>query len=346
MFTLRSSNNSFSLHVALFIRKMILRRFLRSAVTPLSDVKVSDRGGSEAMFLDLLDHIRKNRMDKDPDVHRRPSDIIHRMTQQETELTRTLFGRLSEGTKSEDELRAVREHNIDPYWDPFTEVMDTRDKLMADYREYSAMASAAEEKKTRVKIKRALMAANKTYDSYTSKFRGQIDRDRVPGMPKPHRILEQFWQPSGIQGQINKENITWRDTDILQHFRAPNGYILPRRATMLSKNNHKKLTKAIKIAQHMALIPRKWNSKDFETMPLKDPLQWMVDRLTKRVERGGMTSRQLEGVVSSTIDKKITPQRAEAMLQVLMSDVAPDLNYSRFIKLLQKDTALPAKTSD
>ena len=304
-------------------------------MSPLSGLKVSDRGGSEAMFVELLDHIRKNRLDKDPEIHRRPSDVIHRLTQAETELSRTLFGRLSEGSKAVEELQALREHNIDPYWDPFAQVQDARDKVMADYNEYSALATAAEAKKARIRIKRALTASNKVYDCYSDKFRSLVSRERQAGMPKPHRILEQFWEPSGIQQQLNKEKITWRDADILQHFRAPNGYILPRRATMLSKKNHKRMTKAVKIAQHMSIIPKKWNSKDYQTMPLTDPLQWVVDRLTKRVERGYMTKRQLESVTQPITDRKLSPQRAEAMLKVLMTDVAPDLNYSRYIKVMQ-----------
>ena len=304
-------------------------------LSPLVNVKVADRGGSEALFVELLDHIRKNRLYKDPEVHRRPSDIIHRLTQAETELTRNIFSRLSEGDKSIEELHALRDHKIDPYWDPFAQVLDAREKVMADYHEYSALATAAEAKKARIRIKRALTASNKLYDTYSDKFRSLVKRERDHGMPKPHRILEQFWEPSGIQKQLNKEKITWRDADILQHFRAPNGYILPRRATMLSKRNHKRMTKAVKIAQHMAVIPKKWNSKDYQTMPLADPLQWVVDRLTKRVERGYMTKRQLESVTQPITDKKLSPQRAEAMLKVLMTDVAPDLNYSRYIKFMQ-----------
>jgi len=323
---------------------MFLSRLSRSS--HLTDVKVTSRGGSEAMFLELMDQIRKNRLDKDPEVHRRPSDIIHRMTQAETELTRKLFSRLSEGNQTDEQLNAVREHNIDPYWDPFAQVIETREKVMADYREYSALASAAEEKKTRIKIKRALTASNKVYDSYSTNFRMFAKRDRDRGAPTPHRILEQFWKPSGILEQLNKEKITWRDADILQHFRAPNGYILPRRATMLSKRNHKNMTKAIKIAQHMAVIPKKWNSNDYETMPLKDPLQWTVYRLSKRVERGYMSGKQLDGVTKTSMDKRVTPQRAEAMLKVLMTDIAPNLNYSRFIKDVQRAPQLSPKVSD
>ena len=314
---------------------MFLQRFVSRSVSTLRNTKVSEKGGSEALFLELIDDIRKNRLDKDPEIHRRPSDIIHRMTAAETEITRTLFGRLSEGQKTTEELVALREHNIDPYWDPFALVQETRDKVVAEYHEYAGLATSAEAKKARIKIKRALAMSEKTYDSFSDKFRALAKRPRDFGPPKPHRILEQFWEPSGLHSQLNREKITWKDVDILQHFRATNGYILPRRSTQLSKKNHKAMSKAIKIARHMALIPKKWNSNERETMPLMDPMQWMVDRLSKRVERGYMSKHELEGVTKSILDKKIGSKRAEAMLRVLMGDLAPELNYSRFIKHMQ-----------
>merc|ERR1711865_660827 len=109
-----------------------------------------------------------------------------------------------------------------------------------------------------------------------------------------------------------REKITWRDIDIIQHFMTDNGYILPRRTTMLSRGQQKRLVKSVKTAQVMSLLPYNWKPSDYQAMPLMDPLQWMADRLTDRVKEYG--------------DK-----RSRAMVQIMM-ERHPELNYRVFLK--------------
>jgi len=62
----------------------------------------------------------------------------------------------------------------------------------------------------------------------------------------------------------------------------------------------------------MSLLPYKWKLKDYQAMPLTDPLQWTADRLTDRVKEAG-------------------DRRSRAMLQVMMERY-PELNYKNFLK--------------
>ena len=312
---------------------------LRNSVRLLtSNSKVSSRGSHDALFLELLDEIRASRLDKDPEVHRRPSDDIVRLTQEETNITRKLFHRLSEGSTSAEEQEAAREHRIDPYWDPYEKVKEGREKLVADFNEFSALVTASEAKRARIQIKKSLMDHQKKYDNYSAKFRKSLGRSSDTQIPQPHRIMEQFWERSALQAQLNQQKITWRDADLLQHFRAPNGYILPRRSTMLSKQKQREMSRAMKIAQHMAIVPIKCNAKNYQAVPLMDPTQWMVDRLTRRFSLCSLTQQEKDSLVASELDSKISAQRAEAMLKVLMTQLAPNLNYTEFIKLKQKNS--------
>lgn len=47
----------------------------------------------------------------------------------------------------------------------------------------------------------------------------------------------------------------YRQTDILRHFISPEGKIMPRRQTGCSAKDQRKITRAIKHARHMALLP-------------------------------------------------------------------------------------------
>ncbi|MBU0507864.1 30S ribosomal protein S18 [bacterium] len=49
--------------------------------------------------------------------------------------------------------------------------------------------------------------------------------------------------------------IDYKDTKLLQRFLKPTGMILPRRLTRLSGIQQRALTKAVKRARHLALLP-------------------------------------------------------------------------------------------
>eukprot|EP00913_Durusdinium_trenchii_P006671 g6268.t2 len=235
-------------------------------------------------------------------------------------------------------------------------------------------ASGTIHRQTRIQIKRSLArTACGVYNPYSSSFRIH-QRQEVPDQPpKPFRLPDKFWEPSPLQVQLANERITFRDLDIIQHFLADNGYILPRRTTMLSRRKQKDrsanrvlaaamffgpvphpLTCTVQrqlpslnvpdaeppqlnvggcsLAQHGrvnepdrganddvdprptrgCLLPFRMKPKDYQVMPLMDPLQWMADRLTDRVRE----------------DKD---RRSAAMLQVMMERY-PELNYRNFLK--------------
>ena len=265
-------------------------------------------------------------MERDPDVHNARSPVIEKLTQQETDITRTLFERLDESAHTQEERIARREHNIDPYWDPFRHVEESREKLQAEYDEYAKLVSAADAKAVRVQIRKALLKNRMRYDSYSLDFRRWLKRLPAEKIPVPHKVHEQFWELSGLQKQLARERITWRDPDIIQHFRAANGYILPRRLTKLSKRKQMDLVKAVRVAQQMAVIPFDWNSSGSETMPLMDPVQWMSFRLSRQVEKGkdGMP-----------VKDQVRNVRAAAMMTTLTKS-NPEINTNYFKHLLRK----------
>ena len=264
------------------------------------------------------------------------SEAIEKLTQQETDITRTLFERLDENAYTQEERIARREHNIDPYWDPFRHVDDTKEKLTAEFDEYAKLVSAADAKAVRVQIRKALLKNKQRYDSYSLDFRRWLKRLPAEKIPVPHKIHEQFWELSGLQKQLGRERITWRDPDIIQHYRAANGYILPRRLTKLSKRKQMDLVKAVRKAQQMALVPFDWNSSGSETMPLMDPMQWMSHRLSRQVEKGK------DGL---PVKDSIKNARAAAMMTVLTEKQGSDVNTNYFKHLVCKrgesETPLP-----
>ena len=252
--------------------------------------------------------------------------MIEKLTQEETEITRTLFERLDESAHTSEERIARREHNIDPYWDPFRKVEDAREKMGAELDEYTKLLSAADAKIIRTQIRKALLKNKQRYDSYSLDYRRWLKRLPADKIPVPHKVHEQFWELSGLQKQLGRERITWRDPDILQHYRAANGYILPRRLTKLSKRKQKDLVKAVRIAQQMALVPFDWNSSGSETMPLMDPVQWMSYRLSRKVEKSSS---------GTPVKGEVQNARAAAMMTVLATE-RPDVNTNYFKHLLEK----------
>jgi ribosomal protein S18 len=259
-------------------------------------------------------------------VHHARSEKIEKLTQEETDIVRTLFERLDENALTTEDRLARRAHNIDPYWDPFRKVEETREKLVADFDEYAKLVSAADAKIVRTQIRKALLRNRMRYDSFSLDYRRWLKRQPTDKIPIPHKIHESFWELSGLQKQLSRERITWRDPDIIQHFRAANGYILPRRLTKLTRRKQMQLVKAVRIAQQMALIPFDWNSAGSETMPLMDPLQWATYRLSRQVEkdsRGQIHKDQIKNV------------RAAAMMTTL-TDKYPSVNTNYFKHIVRK----------
>ena len=262
-------------------------------------------------------------------MHHARSEVIEKLTQEETDITRTIFERLDEDAHSPEERLARREHNIDPYWDPFRKVEETREKVEAEFDEYAKLVSAADAKVVRTQIRKALLRNRMRYDSYSLDYRRWLKRLPAEKIPVPHRIHEQFWELSGLQKQLARERITWRDPDIIQHYRAANGYILPRRLTKLSRRKQQDLVKAVRIGQQMALIPFDWNSSGSETVPLMDPVQWMSDRLSRRVEKGN-DGKKVKGEIRNA--------RAAAMMSVLSKQESVNTEY---FDRLQKKSEQP-----
>merc|ERR1712060_229956 len=182
----------------------------------------------------------------------------------------------------------------------------------AEFDEYAKFANVAEQKRIRIQIKKSLKRNAQVYNPYSPEFRKWHGREAGELPPKPFRLSDKHWELTPLQVQLSRERITWRDVDIIQHFIADNGYILPRRTTMLPRQKQKELVKAVKIAQRMSLLPYGRKLQDFQAMPLMDPLQWTVDRLIDRVVEG-------------------RDKRSRAMLQVMM-DRHPELNYKNFLK--------------
>ena len=260
------------------------------------------------------------------------SEAIEKLTQQETDIVRTIFGRLDEDAHLVDDRIARRAHNIDPYWDPFRKVEETREKVVAEYDEYAKLVCAADAKVVRTQIRRALLNNRRKYDSFSLDFRRWVRR--VPGekIPVPHKVHDSFWELSGLQKQLVRERITWRDLDLIQHFRAANGYILPRRLTKLTRRKQMDLVKAVRVSQQLALAPFDYNARGSETMPLMDPLQWLAYRLSRKVEKT-FTGQVLKGTIADP--------RAAAMM-ILLAERRPDLNLNYF-KHMQVDEKLPFK---
>mmetsp|Transcript_17849 Transcript_17849/g.39347 ORF Transcript_17849/g.39347 Transcript_17849/m.39347 type:complete len:353 (+) Transcript_17849:51-1109(+) len=298
-------------------------RAVSSKASTATDVKVSERGSADALFRECLDTLRKQRLENNPDVHTRPSPLIEKLTLDEVDVLREAFHRVDRSEKMSPTQQSKGEElaGIDPYWNPFHSLSDTQESVIAEFDEYSKMASAAEAKRLRISIRRSLKRVPSLADPFTYDFKRSREKDpkqygggsQTPAQPRPHKMNDAFWDRTPLQERILREDrIRWTDVDILRQMVAENGYILPRRTTMLSKRKQLQLVKAIRNAQQMALIPWDWKPQDFTVMPLMDPLQFLVERLTDRY----LDHRDL---------------RSQAMLKVMIRRY-PELKYRRFLK--------------
>eukprot|EP00933_Yihiella_yeosuensis_P072714 TRINITY_DN81205_c0_g1_i1.p1 TRINITY_DN81205_c0_g1~~TRINITY_DN81205_c0_g1_i1.p1 ORF type:complete len:348 (+),score=74.39 TRINITY_DN81205_c0_g1_i1:30-1073(+) len=280
----------------------------------LLDTKVSQSGSADALLQDAVDSVRARRAELELDRAFRQVDTaaVTKLKQDELELTRKIFQRVDPTEKSTSNLSHAG-HDIDPYWNPFAQVRDLKNQVTAEFDEYARYVSVAEAKRTKIQIKKSLRRMSDNYNPYSSSFRDYHDRKAGDQMPKPFRLPDKYWEPTPLQVRLANEKITFRDVDIIQHFIAENGYILPRRTTMLTRKKQQELVKAVRIAQCMSLLPYKFKLKDYQAMPLTDPLQWTADRLTDRV-------------------REHRDRRSRAMLQVMMERY-PELNFRNFLKL-------------
>eukprot|EP00930_Biecheleria_cincta_P070916 TRINITY_DN58486_c0_g1_i1.p1 TRINITY_DN58486_c0_g1~~TRINITY_DN58486_c0_g1_i1.p1 ORF type:complete len:378 (+),score=56.17 TRINITY_DN58486_c0_g1_i1:77-1135(+) len=277
------------------------------------DTKVSESGSADALLQEAVDAVRSRRSQLELDRTFRDKDTsaITKLKQDELELTRKIFRRIDPTGDLTSNLSHAG-HDIDPYWNPFSNVRELKGQVTAEFDEYSRYVSVAEAKRTKIQIKKSLRRMTGVYNPYSSSFRDYHERQAGDQPPKPFRLPDKYWEPSPLQVRLANEKITFRDIDIIQHFIADNGYILPRRTTMLSRKKQSELVKAVRIAQNMSLLPYKWKPKDYQAMPLTDPLQWTADRLTDRVREAG-------------------DRRSRAMLRVMMERY-PELNYKTFLK--------------
>lgn len=279
----------------------------------MMDTKVSTGGGPDALFNECLDQIRRQRAELELDhVYKDvETGAVTKLKEDELALTRRIF-RTVDPTRDVPMDRELEKHHIDPYWDPYHKVRSLKDQVTAEFDEYSRIVSVAEQKRVRIQIKRSLRRNRPIYNPYSREFRRQHGRKASEPMPVPFHMPDMFWERTPLQEKLERETITWRDVDIIQHFMADNGYILPRRTTKLSRRKQRDLVRAMQTAQCMALIPYKWKVNDFMAMPLMDPLQWMADRLTDRV-----------------VEHR--DKRSRAMIRVMMEKY-PELDYGSFLK--------------
>jgi len=278
------------------------------------NTKVSASGSSDALFQEAIDAVRQRRaeLELDPVYNQVETSAITKLKQDELELTRKVFARVDPEKNLTSDL-SHGGHDIDPYWNPFQQVQSLRDKVTAEFDEYARYVSVAEAKRIRIQIKRSVKRNAQVYNPYSEEFRKWHGREKgFDQPPKPFRLPDKHWEPSPLQVKMAKEKITWRDVDIIQHYLADNGYILPRRTTMLTRQQQKRLSKAVRGAQMMSLIPYQWQIQDYQSMPLTDPLQWMVDRLSDRVV-------------------EYRDRRSAAMLQVMI-ERHPELNFRSFLR--------------
>jgi len=306
----------------LHTRLLGTHRAFSDKVVPFGQEKVSPRGGPHALFLEAMDKVRSLRRKADDDVDTRESQAILELSADELELTRKIFHRLDPTSVT------LQDSRIDPYWNPFAKVEEERQSVQQEFDDYARMVSAAEARQQRIKIRRQLKefrygtkpgdgSSGDPYSAAFRKYAGQAN----PEPPKPHRLDDKYWARTPHEQILGKERITWRDVDIIQQYLAPNGYILPRRTTLLSKMNQRKLMKAVRTAQKMALLPYDWKPFDYQTMPLMDPVQFMADRL-----------------VDKWID--LGDQRSRAMLIVMVKKY-PHLNYGRYFKYCREHSLSP-----
>lgn len=284
-----------------------------AVVRMMLDTKVSGSGTADALFQECVTKVREQRAELDnvPAFQQVYTGAVTKLKQDELELTKKIFQRVDPAKDVTSDL-THKGHDIDPYWSPFHKVRDLKEQVTAEFDEYARYVTVAEQKRIRIQIRKSLKRCAQVYDPYSPESRKWYGREAGDQPPKPFRLPDKHWEPTPLQVRLSRERITWRDVDIIQHFIADNGYILPRRSTMLSRPKQKELVKAVQRAQRMSLLPYKWKLQDYQAMPLMDPLQWTVDRLTERV-----------------VDER--DRRSRAMLQVMM-ERHPDLNYRNFLK--------------
>lgn len=277
------------------------------------DTKVSPRGTADALFQEAIDTLRERRasLEQDEVFQQVDTGPVTKLKQDELELTRKIFQRVDPSRDLTSQLSHAG-HDIDPYWSPFHKVRELRGQVESEFDEYSKYANVAEQKRVRIQIKKSLKRNAAVYNPYSHEFKDHHGRQAGETPPKPFALPDQHWERTPLQERLSRERITWRDVDIIQHCLADNGYILPRRVTMLPRKKQKQLVKAVRVAQCMSLIPYNWKPADYQAMPLMDPLQWMADRLTDRV-------------------KEFRDKRSRAMLQVMMERY-PELDYRNFLK--------------
>lgn len=288
------------------------------------DTKVSESGTADALFQEALDAIRQQRcqLEEDPVYQQMETAAVTKLKQDELELTRKVFARVDPGRDLTSDLK-YKGHEIDPYWNPFGQVRDLKQQVTAEFDEYARHVSVAEAKRVRIQIKKSLRRSSNVYNPYSPEFKqwhGQEAGGQQP--PKPFRLPDRYWEKTPLQERLGRETITWRDIDVIQHFIADNGYILPRRTTTLDRKQQAALVKAVRVAQRMSLLPYQWKLKDYQAMPLTDPLQWMADRLTDRA-----------------LEER--DRRSRAMLQVMI-ERHPALNYKRFLRAEAQRQGEPA----
>lgn len=292
------------------------------------ETKVSPSGSPDALFEECIAAVRDTRARLQLDTGvlgaREETEAVTKLKQDELELTRKIFQRV-DGEGQMTSGYEFQGHHIDPYWNPFNKVRDLKEQITAEFDQYRAVVSVAEAKRTRIQIKKSLRRTAPVYNPYTEDFRRWHGRGLPNEPPKPFRIPDKHWERTPLQEKMSREKITWRDVDIIQHYLADNGYILPRRTTTLSRRGQKNLVKAVRVAQQMSLIPYSWKPEDYNAMPLMDPLQWAADRLTERV-------------------REDRDRRSRAMLQVMMERY-PELNYHNFLKL-EADRAKPEQATE
>jgi ribosomal protein S18 len=277
------------------------------------ETKVSSRGTADALFQEAIDAIRERRasLETDETFSQVETGAITKLKQDELELTRKIFQQVDPSRDITSELQHGG-NDIDPYWSPFNKVRDLKEQVTSEFDDYAKLVSVAEKKRVRIQIKKSLRRHAGMYNPYSPEFKKFHGREAAEAPPKPFALPDRHWERTPLQERLMRERITWRDIDIIQHFMADNGYILPRRTTMLSRRQQASLVRAVKTAQWMALLPYNCKPTDYQAMPLMDPLQWMVDRLTDRV-------------------KEFRDKRSRAMLQVMI-ERHPELNYRNFLK--------------
>jgi len=281
------------------------------------DVKVSPHGTSDALFKECLDRIRQQRFEADPDFDTGGSPVIDKLTADEMEITRKLFQRIDPDREVAPRLEH-KDRYIDPYWDPFAKVEEMRDQLATDFNDYVKLLSAAEARKEKLKLRKTLKDKYPYFNPYSKPSQERYKREQQPEFPYPHHNHERFWNPPPDTRTLLKNRgrmITWRDLDVLHHFVADNGYILPRRITMATRRQQRAIFNAISMARRLAIMPYDWKPSASERMPVMDPLQYIAEEMTDRyIER--------------------RDRRALAILKV-MERRYPSLEFKRLHKFLR-----------